>query len=74
MEPITILRLNNKNKSHIIGIYVGDNIIDISKEDAIVLNAMIEKCYTKDQITEEDIAKLNEIAKRLYKAIEAATK
>lgn len=74
MEPITILRLNNKNESHIIGIYLGDNIIDISKEDAIALNAMIEKCYTKDQITDEDLAELDEMAKRLYKTIEAATK
>lgn len=74
MEPITILRLNNKNKSHIIGIYVGDNIIDINKEDAVILNDMIEKCYTKDQITDEDLAELDEMAERLYKAIEAATK
>ena len=74
MEPITILRLKNKNESHIIGIYVGDNIIDISKEDAIDLNDMIKKCYTKDQITDEDLAELDEMVKRLYKAIKAATK
>lgn len=48
MDQITILRLNNQDESHIIGIYVGDRTVDISKEDAIVLNAVIEKCYTKD--------------------------
>ena len=41
MDQITILRLNNQDESHIIGIYVGDRSVDISKEDAIVLNAVI---------------------------------
>lgn len=74
MDQITILRLNNQDESHIIGIYVGDSAIDISKEDAIVLNAVIEKCYTKDQITDADFARINEITERLCKAIKAATK
>lgn len=74
MDQITILRLNNQDESHIIGIYVGDRSVDISKEDAIVLNAVVEKCYTKDQITDEDLAKINEITERLCKAIKAATK